>query len=130
MGHQYSVLVVDDDPSWRRLYKELFEEEEGYLVETASNKEEAADQLAQSVFDVAIIDLRLVDSEPKNTDGVTVVQLIRDRNAPTRAIVKSGHLTPEVRKQLEQMHVFAILDKEASSIPQLTSLVAQAAQAG
>jgi CheY-like chemotaxis protein len=126
MEHKCSILVVEDDLSWQLLYEEILEEE-GYLVEVAASKEEAARKLGGRTFDVAIVDLRLVDQDPKNQDGIEVVKLIRDLNAPTRAIVKSGYLTEEIGRQLDELGVF-VLDKEGS-VRQLTDLVAQAVAA-
>jgi CheY-like chemotaxis protein len=128
MGHRCSILVVEDDPSWQMNYEEILEEE-GYLVELAANKEEAACKLRERAFDVAVIDLRLVDDDPKNMDGVEVVKLMHDLKVPTRAIVKSGYLTEALREQLEELGTFGILDKE--SPPQiLTEVVTRAVRAG
>jgi CheY-like chemotaxis protein len=127
MSQKHSVLVIEDDPSWQMNYEEILEEE-GYQVDIAANKEEAGRKLRERIFDVAIVDLRLVDDDPKNTDGIEVVRLMRDLKAPTRAIVKSGYLTKEIREQLEELEAFGILDKEGSS-QSLMKLVAQAVAA-
>jgi DNA-binding NtrC family response regulator len=128
MEHRHSVLVVEDDPSWQMNYEEILEEE-GYLVELAANKEEAAHKLRERTFDVAIVDLRLVDDDPRNRDGAEVVKLMHDLKVPTRAIVKSGYLTEALREQLEELGTFGILDKE-SPPQELTELVARAVRAG
>lgn len=127
MEHKCSILVVEDDFSWQLNYEEILEDE-GYLVEVAASKKEADRKLRERTFDVAIVDLRLVDQDPKNMDGIEVVKLMRDLNAPTRAIVKSGYLTEEIRGQLDELGVFGILDKEGSA-RQLMDLVAKAARA-
>jgi DNA-binding NtrC family response regulator len=124
MGHRYSVLVVEDDPAWQMNYEEILEEE-GYLVEVAASKEEAARKLKERTFDVAVIDLRLVDDDPKNMDGVEVVKLMHDLKVPTRAIVKSGYLIEEISRELKELGVFGVLDKEGSA-RQLIDLVTRA----
>lgn len=124
MQNQPSVLVVEDDLSWQMIYQEILEEQ-GYQVQLASSTAEARSMLKARVFAVAIIDLRLVDQDPKNIGGLQVVKLLWDQQAPTRTIVKSGYLTETVREQLEEFGVFAVLDKEGS-VRQLTELVARA----
>ena len=127
MENRPSVLVVEDDLSWRMIYQEILEEE-GYFVEVATSQAEVERKLRERVFDVAIIDLRLVDQDPKNLDGVRVVKLLHDQRTRTRAIVQSGYLTAAVRSQLDECGVFAVLDKEGT-VQQLTDVVASAVRA-
>lgn len=127
MEHKPWILVVEDDLSWQMNCEEILEEE-GYLVEVAASKEEADRKLRGRTFDIAIVDLRLVDSDPKNMDGIEVIRLMRDLNSPTQAIVKSGYLTEEIGRQLDELGVFRVLDKEGPA-RQLTDLVAQAVTA-
>jgi CheY-like chemotaxis protein len=119
-----AVLIVEDDLSWQMIYQEILKEE-GYLVDVATNRAEAAAKLARNSFDVAILDLRLIDWDPKNQEGIQVVELFLGLETPPQVIVKSGYLTQAVRTQLEELGVLAVLDK-AGSIQELTDLVAQA----
>jgi len=123
-----SVLVVEDDPSWQAIYQEVLEEE-GYQVGLASSKEEVHQKLEERTYDVAVIDLRLEDRDPRNTDGIDIVRVFHDRWMPTRVIVKSSYLTQPMRAQLKRLGVSAILDKDGD-IKQLTALVASAVQEG
>jgi DNA-binding NtrC family response regulator len=125
--HKGAILVVEDDLSWQLNYAEILEEE-GYLVEVAASKEDADRKLTEHVFDVAIVDLRLVDKDPKNMDGIEVVRLVRDLEISTRVIVQSGYLTADIHTQLEELGVFGILGKDGSP-RELTDLVAQAVAA-
>jgi DNA-binding NtrC family response regulator len=124
MGYRYAVLVVEDDLSWQINYQEILEEA-GYLVELATGKEAAACQLQEHIFDVAIVDLRLADNDPKNTDGIEVIKLMRDLGMSTRVIVKSGYLTEEIQKRLNELQVYEVLNKEGSA-RLLTDSVARA----
>lgn len=126
MDARPSILVVDDDQSWQMLYREIFEEE-GYLVHVAPSEKVARRILGKRLFDVAIVDLRLVDDDPQNQDGLQVVRQLRDLRAPTRVIVKSGYLTERVRRHLEAAGVFAILDKDGP-LRQLIDAVAHAVE--
>lgn len=131
-GHAKSrrsvVLVVEDDPSWQMNYEEILEEEE-YLVEVAASKEEADRKLRERTFDVAIVDLRLVDSDPKNMDGIEFINELRAMRGDTHVIVISGYLTDESRQELEESGVFGVLGKGEFSGRQLLKLVAKAVYA-
>ena len=70
-------------------------------------------------------DLRLADNDSKNTAGIGVVEMLRKRGIPARVIVKSSYLTVRARAQLQQLGVFAIVDKDGG-IDQLLQLIADA----
>lgn len=65
------VLVVDDDPSIRYTVAE-FLDMEGYTVQTASNGEEALDQIKQSEPSLVLLDMRM-----PVLDGWGFVRLLR-----------------------------------------------------
>jgi DNA-binding NtrC family response regulator len=119
-----TILVVEDDLSWQMIYRELFEDA-GYSVQVAGSRDEADHLLESADFDVAIIDLRLVDEDPGNTEGLKVVRALRRRDSPTRVIVQSGYLTAQVRQELESEGAFAILEK-GGPMRQLMESVAEA----
>jgi two-component system response regulator HydG len=54
------MLVVDDDTSILRVLSRIFGKK-GFLVDVAEDGKEAQEKMASTVFDVAIIDLRLPD---------------------------------------------------------------------
>jgi DNA-binding NtrC family response regulator len=124
MADRSSVLVVEDDLSWRMIYQEILEEE-GYRVGLAASQAEVWQILDECIYDVAIIDLRLADNDARNNDGIAVVRMLHDRGAPTRVIVKSSYLTKPTYTQLKQLGVFAIVEKDGD-IEQLLELVAGA----
>ncbi len=124
MEQKHSILLVEDDASWQMIYQEILSDE-GYTVDIAKSKTQASGKLGQHAFDVAIIDLRLDDEDPKNMDGIEVIRLLRERNVPTRIIVKSGYLTGEVMKTLGELDVDGILDKESEK-EELVRLVKEA----
>ena len=124
MADRPSVLVVEDDASWRMIYQEILEEE-GYRVGLAASQSEVVQIVDECAYDVAIVDLRLADNDSKNTAGIAVVELLRERGIPARVIVKSSYLTLRARAQLQQLGVFAIVDKDGG-IDQLLQLIADA----
>lgn len=132
MNQRYSVLVVEDDLSWQLLLQEILEDE-GYSVELAESKDEAISKLKQKTFDIALIDLRLVDADRENLDGIEVLRELRKMNMHTQAIVKSGFLELDIEEQLRELGVFGKLDKSGSGADQkrkLIDLVSKAASVG
>lgn len=114
MKSQKSILILDDDESWRDFHKEILEEE-GYAVELATTRQEAVQKLDESPFDVAIVDLRLDEKDPANTEGLEVVKHASSVRPSTLVIVKSAFLTGEIRQELLDLRVFGIIEKDGQS---------------
>ncbi|MBS1812341.1 MAG: sigma-54-dependent Fis family transcriptional regulator [Acidobacteria bacterium] len=79
------ILVVDDDPSLRRLMQVTLMEHD-YEVFIAGTGEEGLKILAEQNIDVALTDLNLPDF-----DGIDLVQEIRKRSSSTQIIVITGY---------------------------------------
>jgi len=62
------LLVVDDDSNIRLLYSQELSEE-GYQVVTAASAAEAAEKLAESDYDLVVLDIKL-----KNESGLDLLQ--------------------------------------------------------
>jgi PAS domain S-box-containing protein len=88
-----SVLVVDDEDSLRDLLAQALGRK-GYKISTAANGLEAIDLIGdeQHHFDLVLLDLNL-----PGATGLQVMKALRQRRPATRALVVSGHITPEVR---------------------------------
>ena len=84
-----SILVVDDEPDLRTLY-ELTLLREGYRVETASNVQEAREQLKAQRFDAVITDMRLPDGF-----GMELLQDLRDQQRRERCVVMTAYGSAE-----------------------------------
>ena len=114
MKSECSILVVEDDLSWQRIYKAILARQ-GYMVQVASSKVEALRKLEQYMFDIAVVDLRLIDEEPKNFEGIEVVKQLRDRSRSTRIIVNSGYLTDEIKSELQVLGVEGVFKKHGKN---------------
>ena len=78
----HTILIVDDAPDWRDmlagLIGDVFSEIE---IITAASMGEAKSCLDQHNFKLAIIDLRLDDSDEENVDGLELAEFIHTQKA-------------------------------------------------
>jgi two-component system nitrogen regulation response regulator NtrX len=92
------VLIVDDYSDWRDMLSGLIERE-GHRVE---NKD----------LDLVILDIRLVETEENNEDGMRLLAEIRKRLSFTRVIMVTGYGTMETqRKAFKEFQAFDFFSK-------------------
>ena len=95
-----SILVVDDQDNWREALTSLLTQE-GHTVKTLSRFDEAKKEMSQSAFDLVILDLRLVDTEVFNVQGLELLRLVKAQKTAPRVIIITGY--PEsLRKSVEE----------------------------
>jgi two-component system, OmpR family, response regulator len=78
------VLVVDDEESLRKLFKQRLADE-GYAVATAGSGKEAVRLLSQEYFDVIVTDLKMPEG-----DGIMVLEAARDEHPDTEVIIMTA----------------------------------------
>jgi diguanylate cyclase (GGDEF)-like protein len=88
-----TILVVDDELFFRRLYAELLGED-GYRVETVASGDEAIDRLQRGG-----VDLVLTDMVMPGLDGLELLRLARGIENPPEVILATGHATLETAIQ-------------------------------
>ncbi len=79
------ILVVDDDPAIRMLYKEELEEE-GYTVVVASSGEEAL-----RLFDEVEPDLVTLDILMPDMDGIQVLRKMKEKKPRLPIIMSTAY---------------------------------------
>jgi DNA-binding response OmpR family regulator len=84
------ILVVDDYSNWRTLLKSILEID-GHQVVTASTHAEAEEKLREGAFDAVILDMRLVDEETYNVQGIALLREIRCQSPFTGAVILTGY---------------------------------------
>jgi CheY-like chemotaxis protein len=95
----HKILVVDDLPDWRNTISGVLTDE-GYQVEMAASTPEALGLLHHSHFDLAILDMRLDESDENNTEGLDILaKEIRKSWPDVKAIILTGYGTPETQKR-------------------------------
>ncbi|MDZ4719682.1 MAG: response regulator transcription factor [Roseiflexaceae bacterium] len=85
MKQAAKILVVDDERTVR-LMLETALRAQGYRVQTAANGQLALEQIEQEEFDLLLLDLQLGDS-----DGIEVLQSVKDRWPDTEVILLTAH---------------------------------------
>ncbi|MGB9773739.1 MAG: response regulator [Bacteroidota bacterium] len=82
--NQLRILVVDDDETLRSvLSNEL--KNEGYIVETAADGDEAIKIVKQRKFDLALLDIKL-----PRVDGFQVLQYLKKEHPVIKVIMLTG----------------------------------------
>ncbi len=93
------LLVVDDEEMIRSILKD-FLEDEGFQVETAETGKEAIQMLADTPYDVAIVDMRLPDM-----DGNTCILRASEKSSDTVYFIHTGSHDYQVSPELQEKGV-------------------------
>jgi len=96
LGERARILVIDDDEGIRRTLAAILEEE-GYLVETVESGKEAIARTNKSFYNVALIDIRLLDME-----GTELLTKIKPTVPRMRKIIITGY--PTVQNAIEAVN--------------------------
>jgi DNA-binding NtrC family response regulator len=107
------ILIVEDFADWRELLKGLLQRE-GHRVEAVATLQQAREYLNRITdLDLAILDIRLVETDEANEDGLRLLAEIHAHKANTRVIMITGHGTMETqRKAFREFHAFDFFRKE------------------
>ncbi|HYP17651.1 MAG TPA: ATP-binding protein, partial [Opitutus sp.] len=95
-----SLLVVDDEGSLRTLLAAAFSRK-GYSVTTAATGLEAIEVIGDPT---RALDAVLLDLNMPGTNGVQVLKVIRACRPNLPVLVISGHITPDVRSEFQQLN--------------------------
>lgn len=79
------ILVVDDEPNLRRLYRRVFERD-GHLVATAGNATEAIRSFESDRPDLVVMDLRMPDM-----DGLDLMARLLHRDPKAAIVLNSAY---------------------------------------
>ena len=72
------ILIVDDQKNWREVMRSVLIGG-GYDVDTAATVSEVWRLLRTETFDVAILDVRLVDRNPYDVQGIELLEQMKER---------------------------------------------------
>lgn len=95
------ILVIDDLDDWRGMVGGLLADA-GFVVSTAANAPEALNLLGQQPYHVAIVDMRLDESDEKNKAGLRLAEDMRTRQPELAIIMLTGYADiPSVKYALQ-----------------------------
>lgn len=97
------ILIVDDDPEWREqiidaLAPDNFREPEKYDIEVANSYATASNLLYSNRYKLAILDIRLVVSDPENKDGLRLLREMDENDLDTIVLIITGYGTERDRE--------------------------------
>lgn len=101
------ILIVDDDEQLVNAYRDYLSGL-GYLVDSASEIEEAQTLLTHFAYSVVVTDLRL---SRLGFGGLDLVKFIREASLPTRVAVLTAYGWPELKSEAASRGVDAFLRK-------------------
>jgi DNA-binding NtrC family response regulator len=84
MGNHERILVIDDDESIRNSLAAILRDE-GYEVDVASNGREALQKSEETIYNLALIDIKLPDME-----GIDILIRMKDTVPKVRKIMMTG----------------------------------------
>jgi len=117
------ALVVDDDPAWQEILRELLEEA-GLEVECVGSLPEAVSRCQERTHRLAVVDLALAGPDHRNQDGLRVLDALRRADPECRTVLLSGYATVELAvKAMNEYGASTCLRKEAFSRAEFRNLV-------
>ncbi|MBI4909072.1 MAG: sigma-54-dependent Fis family transcriptional regulator [Acidobacteria bacterium] len=111
------VLIVDDDPGFRKLLETILRGE-GYAITTAATMRDALREAATLSFDIVLSDLKLPDG-----DGLSVLRWHKDHAPETPVIMITAFSTVASAVEAMKLGAADYLGKPLSSPEELRVLV-------
>ena len=114
MNENRTVLIIEDNKSWIDALS-LFFERKGFHTTKVSNYRIAHDKILECKYDLALIDIRLDDSNVLNIDGIDLLDLISRKYPSTKRVLLTAY--PEnIRKEAIYKNADNVLVKGNSSV--------------
>src|SRR5437868_12853016 len=103
-----SVLIADDDPSYRETLREIMEPE-GFRTLLASSGEEALDIVREEPVHLMLLDMHM----PRLT-GLETIQLVRQINALLPCILVTADADERLMRLAYQARAYSVIPKPVS----------------
>jgi len=117
-------LIIDDEVEVGTFFRRLLSKKD-YGVTVAVNGEEAERCINEQSFDVAMVDLKLPD-----TDGLSLLRLIKKSQPECEVIIMTGYSTTRTAVKAIQLGAFDYLEKPFEDIGEVEVLIQKAAEYG
>lgn len=106
---KYKILVIDDDVSFCSMLK-TFLIKKGFETSSAFSFSEAAQLIKNQDFDLVLTDVRLPDS-----DGVKILQFIKEHNPQIQVILMTGYADIKTAVNAMKLNAFDYVSKPINS---------------
>lgn len=123
MSARPKVLVVDDEKEVGKFFRHLLKAQ--YEVTVVYSGEETAHALAETSFEAAFVDLKLSD-----TDGLTLLKMIKDRQPNCSVIIMTGYSTVSSAVYAIQNGAYNYVEKPFEDLQALRKMVERATTSG
>lgn len=105
------ILVVDDDPSFVRVYLGILRRE-GYSADSAASREEALQKLDAGGWDIVLVDQRLRGPDGPDS-GLDLLEDVAQRSPGAKSIVVTGYAEGAAVSRAFELGAFDYLEKTA-----------------
>ena len=116
------ILIIDDEVDVGTFFKRLLQKK-GYQLTVAVNGAEAARAIQEATYNVAMVDLKLPD-----TDGLTLLQQIKNSQPGCEVIIMTGYSTTRTAVKAIQLGAFDYLEKPFDDIDAVEKLIQKASE--
>ena len=103
------ILIVDDDHAFLGLYRDLLGED-GYSVETATDRPTALARLDEGTWDVVLLDQKLEGRGGPDV-GISLAQEVRARAPSAKVIIVTAYAEPAAIRRAFDAGVFDYVEK-------------------
>lgn len=113
MNNQGKILIVEDNVNWQKSLRDLLQQE-GFWVDVVSTYDEAVRNLSEGIYHLAIFDIRLIEEDLLNTQGMDLLRdLIPQKSINSLGIIiLSAYGTKsQMREAFGQYNVDDFIDK-------------------
>jgi two-component system response regulator FlrC len=114
------ILIADDEEGLREFLREALEDE-GHVVLTARDGQEALDEARRHGFDVLVTDLKM-----PRLDGIELVRRLRAEQPELEILVLTAHGTVDSAVEAMRLGAFDFVQKPLASPDQIRLLVRRA----
>ena len=105
------ILVVDDNADIRFLICNILSEQ-GYIVRSAANYNQAVNEINAKLPDLAVVDIKL---DKGDKDGIDLLKILMDKNKEIPVIMISGHANVQVAVEAIRIGAYEFVEKPFST---------------
>jgi two-component system nitrogen regulation response regulator NtrX len=105
------ILVIDDNSDIRYLICNILQEN-GFIVRSAANYEQAVKEINIKLPNLAIVDIKL---DKGDKDGIDLLKLLIDKKKSLPVIMVSGHANVQVAVEAIRLGAYEFVEKPFSS---------------